>query len=216
MHHLLDFSASADLLAPQLSTLFVALLLLAFAPNLSVLIVATRAATGGFRQGAWATAGVVAATVFHVLVALFVLAIVAVMRDQSRHVLRLLAAAYLVWSGLNMIRNAARAPQAMLPPTQRSVASFATGFLLTFLNLKMIVFYVCFLPVFLNIGTLGLRGTAGVLGVIVAAGFCARLAYVIPAAQGRIVPGVTTGRILNVVAGVVVAAAGAALVTGVL
>jgi hypothetical protein len=63
---------------------------------------------------------------------------------------------------------------------------------------------------------LGLRGTAGVLGVVVAAGFCARLAYVIPAAQGRIVPGVTTGRILNVVAGVVVAAAGAMLVTGVL
>lgn len=213
MHHYLDFMASGGLPAPRLSTLFIALFLLALAPNLSVLIVATRAATRGFRQGVWATAGVVAATLLHMVFALFVLLIAAAMRDQARDVLRLIAAVYLVWTGLKMILNAARAPQAMLPPTQRSAASFATGFLLTLLNLKAIVLYVCLLPVFLTPGALGFRGLGAVLGVVAAAGFLARLAYVIPASRGRIVPGVRTGRLLNVVAGAVVAAAGAVLAT---
>lgn len=196
------------------AVLFVALFALALAPNLGVLIVSTRAATAGFRQGVWATSGIVAATLLQVLCAVFVLMIVAAMRPEARQVLRLIAAVWLVWSGMIVIRNAARAPQAMLPPTQRSAASFATGFLLTALNLKSVVLYICFLPAFLSVGNLDGRGVASLLGVAAAAGFFARLVYVVPASQGRIVPGVLTGRLLNVAAGVVVAAAGAGLVSG--
>jgi threonine/homoserine/homoserine lactone efflux protein len=199
-----------------LSALFLALFLLALAPNLSVLIVTTRAASAGFRQGAWATAGVVAATVIHVLLAVFALMIVAAMRPETRQVLRIIAAVYLIWSGMTLIRNAKRAPLAALPTTQRSAASFATGFLLTALNLKAIVFYVCFLPSFLAAGSLDTRATLALLLVVAVAGGLARLIYVTASVQGRIVPGVLTGRILNVAAGVVVAAAGARLVMGVL
>jgi threonine/homoserine/homoserine lactone efflux protein len=195
--------------------LFLATFLLALAPNLAVLIVTTRAASAGFKQGAWATFGIVSATVLHVFVAVFLLMIVAAMRPEARQVLRLIAAVYLVWSGMNMIRNATRAPLAALPPTQRSAASFATGFLLTLLNVKAILFYVCFLPAFVNVGILEAREVLVVVGVLAAAGFLARMFYVTASAQGRIVPGVLTGRILNVIAGVVVAAAGVGLVTGV-
>lgn len=200
----------------NLSALFLALFLLALTPNLSVLIVTTRAASAGFRQGAWATAGIVAAAVLHVLLAILVLMIVAAMRPETRQVLRIIAAVYLIWSGMTMIRNAKRAPLAALPTTQRSAASFATGFLLTFLNLKMVVFYVCFLPPFLSAGNLDARGILGLLGVVAVAGGLARLIYVTASAQGRIVPGVLTGRILNVAAGMVIAAAGATLMKGVL
>lgn len=199
---------------PSLAALFAALFLLALAPNLGVLIVTTRAASAGFRQGLWATAGIVAATLLQVLFAVFVLAIVAAMRPEARQVLRLIAAVYLVWSGMIMIRNAARAPLASLPLTQRNAASFATGFLLTILNLKSPVFYVCLLPAFVAFGDVGARGVWGILGVTAAAGFLARLIYVTASARGHVVPGVLTGRILNVIAGVVVAAAGAGLVAG--
>jgi threonine/homoserine/homoserine lactone efflux protein len=196
------------------SVLSLTLCLLALAPNLSVLIVTTRAASAGFRQGFWATAGIVAATLLHVLLAVFVLMIVAAMRPEARHVLRLVAAVYLVWSGMTMIRNAGRAPLAALPMTQRNAASFATGFLLTFLNLKAAVFYVCFLPAFLVAGNLDARAMLGLLGVVAAAGGLARLIYATASARGRIVPGVLTGRVLNVVAGVIVASTGARLVMG--
>jgi threonine/homoserine/homoserine lactone efflux protein len=196
-------------------SLFAALFALALAPNLAVLIVTTRAASAGFKQGTWAAVGIVTATVLQVLFAVFLLMIVAAMRPEARQVLRVFAAVYLVWSGMVMIRNAARAPMATLPTTQRSAASFATGFLLTALNIKSVLLYVCFLPSFLNVGILGSHGVLVLLGVVAAAGFFARMIYVTASAQGRIVPGVLTGRILNVVAGVVVAAAGVGLVTGV-
>jgi threonine/homoserine/homoserine lactone efflux protein len=195
--------------------LFVALFALALAPNLAVLIVTTRAASAGFKQGTWATLGIVSATVLQVLFAAFMLMIVAAMKPEARQVLRVIAAVYLVWSGMVMIRNAARAPLASLPTTHRSAASFATGFLLTALNLKSLVFYVCFLPSFVDAGRLDARGVLVLLGVVAAAGFVARMVYVTASSQGRIVPGVLTGRILNVAAGVVVAAAGVGLVTGV-
>jgi threonine/homoserine/homoserine lactone efflux protein len=84
----------------------------------------------------------------------------------------------------------------------------------TVLNLKSVVFYVCFLPAFLAVGNLDARGTVALLAVVAVAGGLARLIYVTASAQGRIVPGVLTGRILNVAAGVVVAATGAGLVLG--
>lgn len=199
---------------PSLAVLSIALFLLALAPNLGILVVTTRAATAGFRQGIWASTGIVAATALQVAVAAFVLAIVAAMRPEARHVLRLVAAAWLVWNGLVMIRNAANPPRAILPPTRRSEASFATGFLLTLLNLKSVVFYVCFLPAFVAAGNLGLLGSAKVVAVAVVAGLVARLLYAAASAQGRAVPGVTMGRVLNVIAGAIVAAAGARLVTG--
>jgi threonine/homoserine/homoserine lactone efflux protein len=195
--------------------LFLALFALALAPNLGVLIVTTRAASAGFRQGAWATVGIVAATLLQVLFAVFLLMIVAAMRPNAREVLRVIAAVYLVWNGLKMIRDAAKAPLVSLPTTQRNAASFATGFLLTALNLKSVVLYVCFIPAFVDAGRLDARGVLVLLGVIAAAGFVARMIYVTASSQGRIVPGVLTGRILNVAAGVVVAAAGVRLVAGV-
>lgn|SRR5690606_3479566 len=196
------------------SALFIALFLLALSPNLSVLIVTTRAASAGFKQGAWAATGVVAATWLHALFAVFILIVVSVMRPEAQQVLKLLAAIYLIWNGLTRIRTAALPPRAVLPTTRRDAASFVTGFLLTFLNLKSIVFYVCFLPAFVAFGSFNAEGLGVLLGVIAAAGMAARLLYAAAAARGRMVPGVLTGRILNVVAGAVVAAAGAGLVVG--
>lgn len=195
--------------------LFVALFLLALSPNLSVLIVTTRSASAGFQQGAWAATGVVAATWLHALLAVFILMIVAVMRPEAQQVLKLVAAVYLVWNGLLRIRTASLPPRAVLPTTRRDAASFVTGFLLTVLNLKSIVFYVCFLPAFVSFEHFDARMLLVLLGVIAAAGMLARLSYAAASSRGRMVPGVLTGRILNVVAGAVVAAAGARLALGV-
>jgi threonine/homoserine/homoserine lactone efflux protein len=189
-------------------SLFTALFFLALAPNLSVLIVTTRAATAGFRQGAYATLGIVAATLVYIVLSAFGLMIVAEMRPEARHALRLIAAVYLVWRGIGMVRNAEAAPKAMLPVTTRSAASFAMGFLLTLLSLKTLVFYVSFLPAFTDIEALDLRSTLGLLGIVALATGAAKLAYVALSARGSIVPSVRVGKALNVIAGCIVAAVG--------
>jgi threonine/homoserine/homoserine lactone efflux protein len=185
--------------------LFLALFLLALAPNLSVLIVTTRAATSGFKQGAAATLGIVLATLAYILVAVFGLMIVADMRPEARHILRLIAAVYLVWNGIGRIQNAAKAPLASLPVTHRTIASFSMGFILTILNLKSVVFYLAFLPAFVAAGTLNLEKTAA------AAMGIAKRGYAAASAGGRVVPSVGVGKALNGVAGAVVATAGALL-----
>ena len=84
------------LIFPSLTALFAALFILALAPNLSVLIVTTRAATSGFKQGLFATLGIVAAISIYILASIFGLMIVADMRPEVRHILRIFAAIYLV------------------------------------------------------------------------------------------------------------------------
>src|SRR5690606_21598106 len=152
--------------------------------------VTTRAASAGFKQGAWAAMGVVAATWLHAVLAVFILIVVSVMRPEARQVLTLIAAVYLVWNGLVRIRTAAFPPRVVLPTTRRDAASFVTGFLLTFLNLKSILFYVCFLPAFISFGSFDAQGLVILLGVIAAAGMLARLLYAAASSRGRMVPGV--------------------------
>jgi threonine/homoserine/homoserine lactone efflux protein len=194
--------------------LFVALFVLALAPRLGVLIVTTRAATSGFRQGAFATAGIVVATLIYVLLSVFGLMIVADMRPEARSVLRLLAAAYLMWSGIGRIRNSGKTPLATLPITHRDTASFSMGFILMLINAKNIVFYLAFLPAFLNPGSLNLRETLILLGVVALATGAAKLAYVVASAGGKVVPSVSVGKTLNVIAGILIAVTGFSLAAG--
>ena len=197
-----------------LATLCVALFLLGLAPNLSVLVVTTRAAASGFKQGFAATLGIVVATGLQILVVILGLMIVADMRPEARHFLRLMAAVYLVWSGMSRIRDAAKAPRVSLPVTTRDAASFATGFLLTLLNLKSLLFYMSLLPVFIPAGALNLHETWNVIGVAAAATAAAKLLYVVASARGAVVPSVGLGKALNVLAGILIAVAGFTLATG--
>jgi len=194
--------------------LFAALLLLALAPNLGVMIVTTRAAAAGFRQGLLATLGITLATLVHILLAVFILMVVADMRPEARHMLRLLAAVYLIFRGMGLIREAAKGPRAQLPVTQRDAASFAMGFILTLLAVRSVLFYVAFLPVFLKAGTLDGHATLILLGIVAAATAAAKLGYALASAGGRVVPSLAVGKALNILAGVITAAAGFFLASG--
>ena len=206
----MDFTFTPNSFAP----LFLALFILALAPNLSVLIVTTRTATSGFKQGLFATLGIVAAISIYILLSIFGLMIVADMRPEARHILRIFAAVYLVWGGINMIRNAGVGPRASLPVTHRTAASFSMGFILTLLNVKTLLFYLSFLPVFVSTASLNLRATQTLLVVAAAAGIAAKMGYILASLGGKVVPSVGVGKAFNVLAGIVVAAAGFVLVSG--
>lgn len=203
-----------SLSSPAPVILFAALFLLALAPNLGVMVVTTRAASAGFRQGALATLGITLATLVHLLAAVFILMIVSDMRPEARHVLRLLAAVYLIFRGMGLIREAAKGPRASLPVTQRDAASFAMGFILTLLAVRSVLFYVAFLPVFVSFGGFDLRDTLLLLGAAGAATAAARIGYALASAGGKVVPSVAVGKGFNILAGVITAASGFFLASG--
>lgn len=133
----------------SLAALFIALLLLALVPGTSVLVVSSRAATSGFRQGAYATLGIVAADVLLIFAAFFGFTIFSWFSPNVRLVVRVVFAFLLIRAGWKQIRRANHPPRRLpLPTTSRSAASFAMGFLLTLVDVKAVVVYLGLLQAF--------------------------------------------------------------------
>src|SRR5690606_20134159 len=86
--------------------LFVTMLALAALPSTSVALVAIRASTSGFRHGASVAAGIVAGDLLFVLLAVLGMTALAELLGAFFVVLRYIAAAYLMWFGISLLRAA--------------------------------------------------------------------------------------------------------------
>jgi threonine/homoserine/homoserine lactone efflux protein len=142
---------SLSLLPGSFLALFAALLLLALVPGTGVLVVSSRAAASGFRQGAFATLGIVAAHGLLLLAAFFGFAVLSWFSPDARLIVRLVFAFLLVRAGWKRIRRAHLPPRPLpLPATSRPAASFAMGFLLTLIDVKAVVVYLGLLQAFVH------------------------------------------------------------------
>ena len=66
-------------------------------------------------------------------------------------VLKWVGAAYLIWLGIKLWRAPVADPEATRPPEERPAKIFAHAYVVTALNPKSIVFFVAFLPQFLDL-----------------------------------------------------------------
>jgi threonine/homoserine/homoserine lactone efflux protein len=131
-------------------------LLLNITPGADSLLIASRAAAQGFKAGAWAALGVSAGCLVHVLCAAVGLSAILATSTLAFTVLKLLGAAYLVVIGLGMVlqRVSSTPPPAptpaaaSLPTAGRAV--FVQGFLTNVLNPKVALFFLAFVPQFIE------------------------------------------------------------------
>lgn len=149
--------------------LFAAMAVLAAVPGLSVLVVSVRAATLGFPHGAAAAAGVVAGDLLFILLAVYGLALLLEALGETFYVVEYLGGAYLVWLAIYLWR-----PQQPLRteegPQQESLfASFLAGLLLTLGDQKAVLFYLGFLPAFVELESIRLVQVAVIAAVTVVA-----------------------------------------------
>jgi threonine/homoserine/homoserine lactone efflux protein len=94
------------------------------------------------------------------------------------NVVKTIGAAYLVWIGIQSIRDAGRpAIQSAAPPAQRAFGPFLQGFLTNVLNPKVAVFYLTFLPQFISPGEPVLRRSLLLASIHIAMGFVWLTAY---------------------------------------
>ena len=130
-------------------------LLLNITPGPDVLYIVGRSSTQGGRAGAIAALGIGAGTLVHILAASLGLSAILATSATAFTVVKMIGAAYLVYVGISLIRSArpaadgggaARAPCA--PASMRSV--FLQGFLTNFLNPKVALFFLAFLPQFVG------------------------------------------------------------------
>jgi threonine/homoserine/homoserine lactone efflux protein len=114
-------------------------------PGTLALLAAT--GRGGFRAGAAAALGLIVAD--QVLLWLAVLGVAAVLQTHPGwfQALQYAGAAYLCWVGLTLLFGRGRASMQAPEPSRRF---WRQGFLVTLMNPKAIVFFMAFLPLFID------------------------------------------------------------------
>jgi threonine/homoserine/homoserine lactone efflux protein len=122
-------------------------------PGVDFLLTVTRTLQGGARAGVAAVLGINAGCVLHALAAAFGLAALLALHPQAFVIIQWAGAAYLVWLGLGMLRQAWRLPAAATSAAQGAdrrswAADLRTGFLTNVLNPKVALFFLAFLPQF--------------------------------------------------------------------
>jgi threonine/homoserine/homoserine lactone efflux protein len=126
-------------------------------PGVDLLLTLTRTLAGGARAGFAAALGINAGCVVHALAAAFGLAALLALHPQAFAMLQWAGAAYLVWLGWGLLRQAWRsapAAAAAAATQPRSwAAEFRTGLVTNVLNPKVALFFLAFLPQFVPAGS---------------------------------------------------------------
>ncbi|HEX8606350.1 MAG TPA: LysE family translocator [Pseudoduganella sp.] len=140
----------------DLTLFIVSGLLLNIMPGPDSLLIMARSATQGWRAGVAAALGIGAGTMVHVLAAAVGLSALLATSAAAFNVVKWIGAAYIVWCGIGMLRarlkdsSAGQDAPAPAPLPYRRI--FAQGFLTNVLNPKVALFFLAFVPQFIDAG----------------------------------------------------------------
>jgi threonine/homoserine/homoserine lactone efflux protein len=126
-------------------------LLLNITPGPDTLYILGRSASQGWRGGAIAALGIGAGLVVHTCAAAIGLSALLAASATAFAVLKWIGAAYLVYVGFSLLRARPAIRQPM-PPGARLRTVFLQGFLTNVLNPKVALFFLAFLPQFVDPG----------------------------------------------------------------
>jgi len=160
--------------------LFAAMATLAAVPGISVMAVVARAASLGFVHGAVTALGIVAGDVVFILIAALGLAAMADFLGAFFAVIRIAGGLYLIGLGVAMWRaaEAAGAPGGAHTPEGASLWSgFLLGLFITLGDQKAVVFYLGFLPAFVDLAQITPADTGLLVLTAATALLGAKLAY---------------------------------------
>ena len=198
----------------ELAVFATAVFVLNATPGVDFLLTVSRTLQAGARAGAAAALGVSAGCVVHALAAAFGLAALLAVHPAAFMAIQWAGAAYLVWLGLGMLRQAGRgaagasaaaaAAAATAAPRRSALAEFRVGLFTNVLNPKVAFFFLAFLPQFVPGGSPSPTASFLLLGAwFVAQGTLFLLALVAVAAQlGRLKAQPRVARGLNALGGV--------------
>jgi threonine/homoserine/homoserine lactone efflux protein len=138
--------STADHLLPFLATA----LLFAVMPGPAMLYVAAQTTARGRSAGLLAALGLAAGGLAHVVAAVAGLSAVFHTSPMLFLLTKLAGAAYLVWLGIGMLRVGTEPPQGHPAEAPTARRAFADGLMVELLNPKTALFFIAFLPQFLD------------------------------------------------------------------
>jgi RhtB (resistance to homoserine/threonine) family protein len=135
----------------DLGVFIVSGLLLNIMPGPDSLLIMTRSATQGARAGCMAALGIGAGVFVHVFAAALGLSAILATSATAFTVVKYIGAAYILYLAFGLLRSKTRnaaAPVALAPLPYRKI--FAQGFLTNVLNPKVALFFLAFVPQFID------------------------------------------------------------------
>jgi threonine/homoserine/homoserine lactone efflux protein len=128
-------------------------LLLNITPGPDTLYIIGRSSTQGWRAGAVAALGISAGTLVHICAAALGLSAILAASATAFTVVKFIGAAYLLYVGIVLIRSAnsvQASPSTVVPRSATIRGIFIQGFLTNVLNPKVALFFLAFLPQFVD------------------------------------------------------------------
>lgn len=146
-----EFLGSHPLLPdlPRLLTFALASFALNVTPGVDMTFVATSSARGGARSGIAAALGVGAGSLVHLAAAVVGLSALIASSQAAFTILKWVGVAYLAYTALGMLRGGPKEAAAAVPP-RSDAALFRSGALVNILNPKVGLFFLAFLPQFVD------------------------------------------------------------------
>ncbi|MFH7243907.1 MAG: LysE family translocator [Spirulina sp.] len=126
---------------------------LAITPGADTMLVIKNSVGHGSRGGQATTLGVLSGTLFHALVSALGLSVVLAQSVSLFRLVQTLGAAYLIWLGVQSLRSAHPHSGHGVVPLDRTLSQFfREGLVSNVLNPKVAIFYMAFLPQFIDSG----------------------------------------------------------------
>ncbi len=158
-----------DIVVPGAANLWLftgAALVLLLVPGPAVLYIVGRSIEQGRAAGLVSILGIHAATLVHVAAAALGLSAILASSALAFSVVKYAGAAYLIWLGLKKIFGRAEASgAAAAAPARNRMKLFREGFIVNLLNPKTALFFLAFLPQFVDVGRGHVASQIAFLGV---------------------------------------------------
>jgi len=144
--------AGIDLLPPLAQFLAFALagLALNIVPGADMTFVIAAAARGGRRDGVVAALGIGAGTLVHILAAVLGLSAILASSQAVFNLIKWIGAAYLLWIAISLLRSGSSADAGSTAPPVSGLRLLRAAMLVNILNPKVALFFLAFLPQFVD------------------------------------------------------------------
>jgi threonine/homoserine/homoserine lactone efflux protein len=128
----------------------VAGLALNIVPGADMTFVIAAAARGGRRDGSVAALGIGAGTLVHIVAAVLGLSAILASSQTVFNLIKWAGAAYLLWIAFSLIRSGGEAAEGTARPVASGLRLFRAAALVNILNPKVALFFLAFLPQFVD------------------------------------------------------------------
>ena len=190
-----------------------AMFLLAATPGPGVFATVARSMASGFGHAAVVVAGIVTGDLIFLLLAIFGLASVATLLGDLFLLVKIAGGLYLIWLGLRIWNSKPGVVEIHGVRELSWKQNFLSGLVITLGNPKVILFYLGFLPTFLDLATMSAGEVAIVAAIVSVVLGSVMLVYAWSAARAReLFRSSRAKRIMNRTAGGVMMAAGIVLI----